>query len=290
MAASPWRGPSGPLSSQAQLVPTVPQLRLGCGISLLIIASLRPIITDMTQLLLPLYTPPRFTFETLVLHEGIEEAVRTIRTVYGRVDPPFPSLFLHGPPGTGKTHILHALAILIEERFAQEEAKTKFLDGKDGPASRSLLRELAGGDHSLTAEVPAVIADDVHLLSRDDSADLWSLSNKLTRAGAALILASGSSPTQTFAHDPHMQSRITSGLVFGLEPPDDAVRMLILDKLARDRNVRISRDVSHYLVTRKSRNVKELARIIDLLDTTSLELKRRITLPLVKLLEKDNLI
>jgi DnaA-homolog protein len=259
-------------------------------LSLLIIASPRPIITGMTQLILPLTTPPRFTFDTLVVHEGIQEAVQTIRSVYGRGDPPFPSLFLHGSPGTGKTHILHALAILLEERFSGERARVEFVGAAEDPKSRSLLSELASGDHALIAEIRAVIIDDVHRTSEDDGPHLWSLSNKLTRAGAALILSSADPPLHTFERDAHMQSRITSGLVFGLEPPDDAVRMLILDKMARDRNVRFSRDVSHYLVTRKSRNVKELARIMEKLDVTSLELQRRITVPLVKLLEKDGLI
>jgi chromosomal replication initiation ATPase DnaA len=62
---------------------------------------------------------------------------------------------------------------------------------------------------------------------------------------------------------------------------------MILDKMARDINVRIAPDVTHYLVTHKSRNVSELARILEALDTVSLQLKRRITLPIVKLLEKE---
>ena len=70
-----------------------------------------------------------------------------------------------------------------------------------------------------------------------------------------------------------------------LDVPNDSVRLLIVDKMARDRNIRISEDVCRYLVTRKSRNVKELERLLDILDQTSLELQRRITIPLVKLLE-----
>jgi DnaA-homolog protein len=60
--------------------------------------------------------------------------------------------------------------------------------------------------------------------------------------------------------------------------------------MARDKNVRISREVCAYLVSRKSRNVKELERLLDILDRASLELKRRITIPLAKTLEKDGLL
>ena len=48
--------------------------------------------------------------------------------------------------------------------------------------------------------------------------------------------------------------------------------------------------VIHYLITRKSRNIKELGGILDILDHASLELKRRITVPLIKMLEKEGTI
>jgi chromosomal replication initiation ATPase DnaA len=43
-------------------------------------------------------------------------------------------------------------------------------------------------------------------------------------------------------------------------------------------------------VSRKSRNVKELEGLLDILDRASLELKRRITIPLIKTLEKEGLL
>ena len=135
-----------------------------------------------------------------------------------------------------------------------------------------------------------MIVDDAHLANEEDSAHLWSLSNKLTRSGAPLILAARTPPEEIFPANAHLRSRIVSGLILALEPPEDPIRMLIVDKMARDKNVRISREVCAYLVSRKSRNVKELERLLDILDRASLELKRRITIPLAKALEKDGLL
>jgi chromosomal replication initiation ATPase DnaA len=245
----------------------------------------------MTQLLLPLTTPPRFTFEALIVHEGIQTAVSTIQSVYGRGDPPLPPLFLHGPPGTGKTHMLNALASLLEIRFATKKAAgVRFLSAAGEPPRFRELGELVSDPEDPVQELLAVIVDDAHLASEEDSAHLWSLSNKLTRSGAPLILAARTPPEEIFPANAHLRSRIVSGLVLALEPPEDAIRMLIVDKMARDKNVRISREVCAYLVSRKSRNVKELERLLDILDRASLELKRRITIPLAKTLEKDGLL
>lgn len=241
----------------------------------------------MTQLLLPLRTPPHYTFDALVAHEGISNAVSTIVTVYGDSERQLPPLFLYGPPGTGKTHILHATGDLVARCKGRRGAAVRFISAQDDGASFAGLEELVSGPDEVQTDVCCVAVDDVHMLPLDRWTQLWSLWNKTTRWGCPLMMASRSAATEVFQDDQHLSTRVTSGLVFRLDPPEDHIRMLILDKMARDRHVRISRDVCNYLVTRKSRNVKELEKILDILDRTSLELKRRITLPLIKILEQE---
>jgi chromosomal replication initiation ATPase DnaA len=244
----------------------------------------------MNQLVLPLTTPPRFTFESLIVHEGIQTAVSTIQSVYGTGEPPLPPLFLHGPPGTGKTHILNAVALLLKSRFAPQGRGIRLISAAGEPPLFPDLKALVSNAQNHVQGLCGVLVDDAHLVNEEDSAHLWSLSNKLTRSGTPLILAARTPPEETFPDNVHLRSRIVSGLVLSLGPPEDPVRMLIVDKMARDKNVRISREVCAYLVSRKSRNVKELERLLDVLDRVSLELKRRITIPLAKMLERDGLL
>ena len=250
----------------------------------------RPKMLPMTQLLLELTTPPRFTFESLVIHEGNRNAVHTIKSSYGTGATPLPPLFLHGPPGTGKTHILHAVASLLSSRFASEPDGVKFISRSGAPPGFPELRALVSDPQNSVQGLLGVIVDDAHLASEEDSAHLWSLSNKLTRSGAPLIMAACTPPEEIFPGNPHLRSRIVSGLVLNLEPPDDLIRVLIVDKMAKDKNVRIAPEVCQYLVSRKSRNIKELERLLYLLDKTSLELKRRITIPLIKILEREGML
>lgn len=241
----------------------------------------------MTQLVLPLSTPPKFTFQNLVVHDGIEEALLTIQSVYGASHRPLPSLFLYGTPGTGKTHILRALTDLLGDHAGTSGGLVRFIEPCGDPPEFPDLHRLITENAEETTNIFGVAIDDVHLIHGEDASHLWNLSNKLTRSGAPLIMGSRVPLERIFVGNSHLQSRIRSGLVFQLEPPEDAVRMMIMDKLARDRNVRISREVIHYLINRKSRNIKELDNIIDVLDKTSLERKRRITVPLIKLLEGE---
>ncbi len=226
------------------------------------------------------------TIDTLVLHQGISAAISAIQNVYGNGARPFPSLFLFGPPGTGKTHIITALTQLLAGRFpGHSTVKVVTLAGF--PRRATALKDLALKTDEELAAMSCVAIDDVHLIQSEDQAPLWNLFNKVTRTGAPLLMAARLSGEEVFSENPHLSSRINSGLVCALDPPQDQDRLLILDKMARDRSIRIPHEVSNYLVTRKARNIKELARALEVLDLASLELKRRITLPLIKMLEAD---
>jgi len=240
----------------------------------------------MTQLALPFETPSRLSLDTLVLHQGIATAVSSVRNVYGNGERPFPSLFLYGPPGTGKTHIITALTQLLADRFP-EHSVIGVIAPEGFPAQVPALKDLVVKTDEDLTKMSCVAVDDIHVIQDKDQGDLWNLSNKMTRTGAPLLMAARLPAEEAFPENPHLYSRINSGLVFALDPPQDRDRLLILDKMARDRSIRIPSEVSNYLVTRKPRNIKELARALEIADRASLELKRRVTLPLIKMLEAD---
>jgi DnaA regulatory inactivator Hda len=238
----------------------------------------------MSQLALPFEIAQRMTLDTLVIHEGIATAVSAARNVYGNGSRPFPSLFLYGPPGTGKTHIITAVARLLADRLPGH-LTVDVISMTSFPPNAPALKDLALKTDEELVAMCCVAVDDIHLVRGEDQADLWNLSNRMTRIGAPLLMAARLSGEEAFPENAHLRSRINSGLVFSLDPPQDQDRLLILDKMARDRSIRIPHEVSNYLVTRKARNINELARALEILDRASLELKRRITLPLIKMLE-----
>lgn len=244
----------------------------------------------MDQLLLALTTQPLFTFDNIVMHAGISTAVSTAQSVYRSADRPLPYLFVHGPHGTGKTHILNAVASLLRQRSDQPSNAVKVLSPLGDPPRFDDLEQMSRADEDDTCTNCGLVIDDLHFLDEGNTLHLWNLANRLTRWGAPLVMSSLYPPEEVFSNDPHLRSRVASGLVFPLEAPDDSARAMILDKMAKDRNIRLPQDVANYLVTRKARNVKELGQILAILDTESLRFKRRITLSFVKSIENEGLL
>jgi len=186
-----------------------------------------------------------------------------------------------------KTHIITAVTRLLADRSLPDHSVVEVIAPQGFPPGTRALKHVVLKTDGELAAMCCVAVDDVHLIQDEDQADLWNLSNRMTRIGAPLLMTARLSGEEVFPENPHLRSRINAGLVFALDPPQDQDRLLILDKMARDRSIRVPQEVCNYLVTRKARNIKELAKALEVLDSASLELKRRITVPLIKMLEAD---
>ena len=146
----------------------------------------------------------------------------------------------------------------------------------------------SGKSHLLRASVRSGIhaADDVEKLDEQAQIELFNAINEARQSGAA-VLAAGNAPPAQLPLREDLKSRLAWGLVYQVKPLSDEERMVFLRAEAARRGMRLADEVISYLLTRMRRDLHSLAAILDLLDRTSLELQRPITLPLVRAALKD---
>jgi DnaA family protein len=177
----------------------------------------------------------------------------------------FDAVYLWGPPGCGRTHLLRA----TRDAAAAAHRRTICVAGEEAGAE---LPCPPGG---------LLIVDDVERL--DDSAQvaLFRVFNTARLAGLALLM-SGAAPPLQLALREDLRTRIGSALVYEVKPLTDADRADALKIHAAQRGMRVEDDLIGFLLRHAPRDLPTLMAVLDALDLASLERKRPVTLPLLR--------
>ena len=216
-------------------------------------ANLEPELPELTL-------NPKFTFEQFVIGGGNRFAHAASLAVGEMPAQAYNPLFLHGPPGLGKTHLLHAIGNYVSRfgaglrvRYATvEEFTSQFVAAvRDGStvAFKDAFRR-----------VDVVLIDDVQFLARKERTreEFFHTFNALLDSGRQLVLTSDRRPEELADLESRLIERFRSGLVVELDPPAFEVRLAILDKRARLDGLEIDADVREEIASRVTSSVRAL--------------------------------
>jgi chromosomal replication initiation ATPase DnaA len=175
---------------------------------------------------------------------------------------PAPALVLHGPPGSGKTHLAYLWC---------ERAAAAFVAG---PA----LNE-ADPSGILGADIRRIAVDDA---DRAPERGLLHLYNCCLERGGSLLATAARPPGPWDVRLADLRSRLRAAAVAGIEMPDDALLGGILVKHFADRQLRIRPALIAYLTGRIERSFAAAAEIVATLDAAALADRRPIGIPLAR--------
>ena len=182
-------------------------------------------------------------------------------------------LYLYGPPGSGKTHLLKAMGQVMSRNRPHP---VPYLSCREAFSAQELCSRFAGAE--------ALLVDDLQLLpdEADLRAALWQLFNEFHSSGRKIAMAGLYPPRELPFLDDHLISRLLWGLVARVDVSDDHSRQMILRKIAADRQVRIPDEVVDFILTTTSREVGDLIAAFESVFRLSMVLKRKINLPLAR--------
>ncbi|MCF7222461.1 DnaA regulatory inactivator Hda [Marilutibacter chinensis] len=228
------------------------------------------------QLPLALRYPPDQRFETYVgAPEGVLAQLQAI-AAHGGGD----WLYLAGPAGVGKTHLMLATCAAAEaagRRVAYLPLQAAA--GRLGDA----LQALEGNDLVALDGLEAIAG------RRDDEIALFDAHNRARASGACLLYAGSGNPAELALILPDLRSRLSQCARVVLEPLDDDGRRAVLSQRAQRRGLVLEAAALDWLLRRAGRDLTGLTALLDRLDRASLAAQRRLTVPFLRQALGDSL-
>ncbi len=177
---------------------------------------------------------PRYSFEQFIIGKGNHLAHAACLAVAELPGQAYNPLFLHAPPGLGKTHLLHAIGNYLGAygggatvRYTTVEAFTNHFITALGTRSLDRFKRAY-------RDADALLIDDVQFLASKvkTEEEFFHTFNALYETGRQLVLTCDRLPHQLVSVEERLRERFESGLVANIAPPDFATRLTILRKRA----------------------------------------------------------
>ena len=203
---------------------------------------------------------PKYTFEQFVIGAGNRFAHAAALTVAELPAQAYNPLFLHGSPGVGKTHLLHAIGHYVGRfgdgmrvRYATiEEFTSEFVEAVRDRRTAGFKERFRSAD--------VVLIDDVQFLAgrAKTREEFFHTFNVLLDSGRQLVMTSDRSPDELPDLEARLTERFRSGLVVEIETPDVDVRRVILAARAQLDSVDVADEVLDEIAERVTSSVRAL--------------------------------
>ncbi|MBI4717048.1 MAG: chromosomal replication initiator protein DnaA [Planctomycetes bacterium] len=227
---------------------------------------------------------PDYTFEHFVTGPCNRLAHAAALSVAQEPGRSYNPLFVYGPVGLGKTHLLQAVCHAI--RTAQPSARfyyiscetfiNHFIEAVERGALNRFRYRYRGVD--------GLVIDDIQFLAERERSqeEFFHTFNTLHHSQRQIILSADCSPSEIPSLEERLVSRFNSGLVALLDRPCLETRMAIIRKKAKLRCIEVPEDVIRLVAARIESNIRELEGALLKLDALSQTRSGKITLELAQ--------
>lgn len=200
-----------------------------------------------------------YTFQTLAVSSSNQLAFVSATTVAKKPGLAYNPLFIYGPVGVGKTHLMQAIA---NEVYKNDPDK-KIIYTTSEEFTNEVVEAIRNNDTARMKRkfrnVNLLIVDDVQFFAGKDRAqeELFHTFNILIDGGAQIVLSSDRPPSEIKKLEKRLSSRFAGGLTVDIEAADFELRCAILLIKAKKHNLDLSIDIAKK-IAEKAHDSREL--------------------------------
>ena len=203
---------------------------------------------------------PQFSFDSFVVgpsNRFAHSAAIAVSKTPGQVYNP---LFIYGPPGVGKTHLLYAIANGIRKN--KPDANIVYIKGDQ--FTNELIAAIQSGKNiefrNKYREADLFLIDDVQFIAGKESTqeEFFHTFNKLYEEHKQIVMTSDRKPSDMLTLEDRLKTRFEWGLLADIQPPDYETRMAILKNKACGWGLVLDEDVYNYIAINITNNVRAI--------------------------------
>ncbi len=200
------------------------------------------------------------TFENFIVGPENEMAHGAALAVAKEPGHYYNPLFIHGPTGLGKTHLMHAIAHSVYA--ANPAARIAYISSET--FTNDFISALQSGSvapfRRRYRELDLLLIDDIHFLAGKESTqdEFFHTFNELHNNHKQVVLTSDRPASEIAKLQERLVSRFQWGMVASIQAPGLETRIAILRKKAAARGLDLPPEIAEFIASRIARNVRNL--------------------------------
>lgn len=236
------------------------------------------------------YLNKNYTFERFVVGPSNEFAHAASVAVAEKPAKYFNPLFIFGATGLGKTHLLQAIGLKIND--SNPDLKVIYVSAEE--FMNELINAIRHDCMPLFKDkyrnIGCLLIDDAHFFSGKDRTqeEFIHMFNSLRDSGKQIVIASEIYPTDIQDIAERLRSRFLWGLIAEVKLPVIETRIAIIKQRLKENHISMPENIVHYIASNANSNIGELEGFLTLIRVYSSFAKREINLDLVQ--EVSNII
>ena len=201
-----------------------------------------------------------YTFDNFIVGSSNKFAHAACVAVADKPAQDYNPLFIYGPSGLGKTHLLYAVTNEIKRK--KPSANIIYIKGEDftNQLIDSISRKSVGLFRDKYRNCDVLLIDDIQFIAGKTSTqeEFFHTFNALHEEGKQIILASDRPPKDIETLEERIRTRFEWGLIADIQPPDLELRVAIFKNKLHQAGLTVPDDIIVYLAENLRSNIRQI--------------------------------
>lgn len=201
-----------------------------------------------------------YTFDTFIVGRSNEFAYAACKAVATDAGSTYNPLFIYGPSGLGKTHLVTAIKQEISKLAPDKNVIYVTGESFGNELIKAIDQRDTGVFHDKYRNADVLIVDDIQFFSGKErmQEEFFHTFNKLHSEGKQIVITSDKPPRDLKTLEERIRNRFEWGLIADISVPDFETRYAIIRRKAELLDLKIPDEVTEFIATRLKTNIRQL--------------------------------